>query len=619
MTNYLFLPQPQKLTYTGSTFTLPEDGLIALNGPDVQALWFTAVYLQDALLENALVEYELVGGTAVPLEQTACRLSVIPGSVAHEQGYELTIVNGRLDILANNPTGLFYGVQTAIQLLEQAGRTLPTLRLSDWPDFPNRGVMLDISRDKVPSMDTLYDLIDLLASWKINQLQLYTEHTFAYRRHPIVWQNASPITAEEIILLDGYCRDRHIELAPNQNTFGHMHRWLTHPPYAHLAEKIDGAQTPWNYYNPEPFSLSPAVPESIDLVRDLLDELLPNFRSRQVNIGGDETYDVGQGLSKALVEEKGKGRVYLDHLLKIYREVKSRGRTMQFWGDIIMEHPELVADLPHDVIALEWGYEAWHPFDEHGRLFAESGIPFYVCTGTSSWNTIGGRTNNAIGNLQNGAANGRQHGAIGYLITDWGDNGHWQPLPVSFLGYAVGAALSWADEANRTLDIPAALSQFAFRDEAGLMGQLAYDLGNIYEITQIPAFNGTCYAYSMLYDLANLATPENAAHIESLHAAVTAVDHILAQLEQTNSQRDDADLLIAEFTWAAQMIQHGCRRLIWALGKVNGPEDTALRQRLAAEAPDLITTYEAIWHGRNRPGGFAESVARMHKMQEIYA
>ena len=88
--------------------------------------------------------------------------------------------------------------------------------------------MLDISRNRVPTMQTLLELVDLLASWKINQLQLYTEHTFAYRNHPIVWADASPMTGEEILALDAYCRERFIELVPNQNSYGHMTPWLIH-------------------------------------------------------------------------------------------------------------------------------------------------------------------------------------------------------------------------------------------------------------------------------------------------------------------------------------------------------------------------------------------------------
>ena len=268
---------------------------------------------------------------------------------------------------------------TLTQILDQCGGDLPTLRVTDWPDFPNRGLMLDISRDKVPTMETLYALVDLLASWKINQLQLYTEHTFAYQNHPEVWADASPMTGEEILALDAYCQARFVELVPNQNSFGHMHRWFEHERYLPLAEAPEGSMTPWGFFYEGPFSLAPTEPASLELVRELFDELLPHFSSPQFNVGCDETFDVGQGRSKEVVEEKGEGRVYLDFLLKIYREVKARRRTMQFWGDIIVHHPDLVAELPRDCIALEWGYDAQHPFNEHGAIFANSGIPFYVC------------------------------------------------------------------------------------------------------------------------------------------------------------------------------------------------------------------------------------------------
>jgi hexosaminidase len=92
--------------------------------------------------------------------------------------------------------------------------------------------MLDISRSKVPTLATLRDLAGRLASWKINQLQLYMEHTFPYTGHEDVWRDASPISPDEILSLDAYCRERHIELVPNQNTLGHFERWLRHGRYS---------------------------------------------------------------------------------------------------------------------------------------------------------------------------------------------------------------------------------------------------------------------------------------------------------------------------------------------------------------------------------------------------
>jgi hypothetical protein len=473
--------------------------------------------------------------------------------------------------------------------------------------------MLDISRDKVPTTETLYGLVDLLASWKINQLQLYTEHTFAYQDHRDVWKHASPMTAEQIRALDDYCRERYVELVPNQSSFGHMRRWLVHDRYRHLAECPQGCDTEWGRFD-HPFSLCPGDPGSLELLRGLYDELLPNFSSGQFNVGCDETVDLGQGRSKRQVEEVGVGRVYLDFLLSIYREVKARGRTMQFWGDIILNHPELATELPCDLIALEWGYEADHPFSERGAVFARSGVPFYVCPGTSSWNTVAGRTHNALGNLRNAARNGLDSGAIGYLITDWGDNGHWQPLPVSFLGFGYGAAVSWAYEANRDLDVAEAINAHAFRDAGGVMGQLAHDLGDVHRGIGIRSPNST-----ILFRILQAPPEVIAGHLasgpedlaERLGATLTWIDAIGARLPGTAMRRPDAELIRQECAWAAAMLLHACRRWLWVMGEA-GVEG------LAADASHLLDEHRAIWHARSRPGGFEDSLARLRRMASAY-
>src|SRR5260370_11247177 len=102
--------------------------------------------------------------------------------------------------------GLFYAPATLAQLARLNNGSLPAGTISDHPDLAVRGVMLDVSRDKVPTMQTLRDLIDRLASWKVNQVQLYSEHTFAYQDPSDVHAAASPYTAEEIRELHAFCR-----------------------------------------------------------------------------------------------------------------------------------------------------------------------------------------------------------------------------------------------------------------------------------------------------------------------------------------------------------------------------------------------------------------------------
>ena len=121
---------------------------------------------------------------------------------------------------------------------------------------------------------------------------------------------------------------------------------------------------------------------------------------------------------------------------------------MMFWGDIILHHPELIKKLPKDVIALNWGYEANHPFEKETAILAKSKVPFYVCPGTATWMTLLGRHDTAFANLRLAAEAGRKNDAIGYLNTDWGDGGHPQPLAISWPLYAIGAANARADKAR---------------------------------------------------------------------------------------------------------------------------------------------------------------------------
>ncbi len=620
MPDIILAPTPQRVRFSDASFTLTP-GLLAINAPAPNGLLFTARQLQQAVAADAGVHLDIVAGDPAP-DQARITLNIAAHASRHPQGYELAIDGSGVHIVASAPAGIFYGVQTLRQILMQTGADLPGLLISDWPDFPNRGVLLDISRDRVPTMETLYDLIDLLASLKINQFQLYTEHAFAYRNHAIVWEKASPMTGEEILSLDAYCRDRFIELVPNQNTFGHMTRWLIHEPYAHLAEAPEGWTAPWGQRYDEPFTLTP-TDESLALVRELLDELLPHFSSRQVNVNADETFDLGQGVSKERVAQEGVGRVYLDFLMKIYREVKARERTMQFWGDIIVQHPDLAPELPRDAIALEWGYEANHPFDAHGAIFASSGVPFYVCPGTSSWRTLAGRTDNAIANLRNAAENGLKHGAVGYLNTDWGDEGHWQPLPVSYLGFLMGAVEAWNHESGQQLDVTAALNRFVFRDEADVMGQLVYDLGNIYQSLDVLFPNSSIFFNVLQTDADTLAKtgvgPGEGFSREQCNEALAAISDIVAPLAQARMQRPDAVLIQREFHWVAGMLWHACRRIVWVNSRRAGQEDVELRRTLAEEMDGLIAAYRELWLARSRPGGFEDSVARLEKLRKEYA
>jgi hypothetical protein len=526
-------------------------------------------------------------------------VATVRDPVLPAQGYRLRVGPDGVELAASDDAGWFYGRATLAQLQAQCEASLPACEIVDAPDFATRGVMLDISRDKVPTMATLLALVDDLAAWKVNHLELYTEHTFAYRNHREVWAQASPMIAEEIRTLDAYCRERFIELVPNQNSLGHFHRWLDHPRYRHLAECPDGFDVPKVKKRDGPWSLAPTHPGTLTLLAELYAELLPNFTSRKLNVGCDEPFDLGLGHSQTACQDRGKGRVYVDFLVGVHELCARHGRTMEYWADVVNEHPELIPELPRDAIALEWGYDVGHPFADHCARLAAAGISYYVCPGTSSWNTIAGRTDNCLANLRSATREGHAHGATGVLNTDWGDGGHWQYLPVSYLGFAAGAALAWSGAANREADLVTALDRHVFRDRAGVMGRLVFDLGNAYQQVGVPRFNG-----SPLFDL--LRAPAEAPLPAGVTPAALArtrayVEAVIEPLARARMDRSDAALITAELANAARMLLLACA--------AGAPPTSAAPARLDRAA--VVAEHQRLWLARNRPGGFDDSVRRL--------
>lgn len=540
-------------------------------------------------------------------------IAIDPARAPEPQGYTIDLAAGDagavLSVAAHDEAGLFYAAQTLRQLagLSHERGAVPLCHIADAPDFPNRGLMLDVARDKVPTMETLYGIVDHMASWKYNQLQLYTEHTFAYAGHETVWKDASPMTPEQVRALDAYCHDRYIQLVPNQNSFGHMRRWLSHPEYAGLAEVPGGAD------------LCPVDPGSIALLRSMYASLLPNFSSPYVNVGCDETGSLGKGRSKEAAARRGKGRVYLDFLMKIREAASEQGKSMQFWADIINNHPELIPELPKDMVAMEWGYEADHPYAEHTRRFRDNRVRFYVVPGTSSWNSFLGRTDNALANMRNAAENGIANGGEGFLLTDWGDGGHWQFLPVSYLPFVYGAGVSWCYTANRDMDTAEMADRYAFFDAARVMGAAARDLGNAHLQSGMEFGNNTIY-YRLLQR--RLEKPLNTEGFERLKAedldqTAATIDAVLARLDGADLQCPDAELIEAEFRMDAALAQFSCRlgaaRIRAGRGTASGLP-RAQRLELAAELEPLIPAYRELWLARNRPGGLQDSAGRLEEI-----
>ena len=444
--------------------------------------------------------------------------------------------------------------------------------------FEKRGYMLDVSRDKVPAMATLKQIVDLLKVFNYNQFQLYTEHTFRYSKHEAVWKDASPLTPAEIRELDLYCRMNDIELVPNQNSFGHLERWLKLPEYNHLAAMPKGgAVTPWGTVKKEPTTLNPALPESLEFLAGLYDELLPCFLSNLFNVGCDETFEIGDP------------ETYLGFLLKVCELVRARGHRPMFWGDIILKHPEMVERLPKDLIALDWGYEGNHPFDTETAKFRAAGLEFYVCPGTSSWNSLAGRVENMRENMAAAESAGRRNGARGFLVTDWGDGGHWQPLAASLPGLVLGGWFADHGAKANKMDLEEALDT--------VMG--------------VP-LGGTLLRLGTLYLRGG-----------ALRANASELFRILANDRGYSRHPNLTDSVLAEISAVAEGCRHAAAAFtsptLYGPGAVWAEEivfmanliDAACHRRDDRRLKALREEHRRVWLLRNRPGGLEDSLAKL--------
>lgn len=527
------------------------------------------------------------------------------------ESYQLKCNSNGITLNAKSDSGIFYGLMTLQQILEQTGNVIPFFTILDEPDFKHRGVMLDISRCKVPSMKTLLQLIDQFSCMKLNQLQLYTEHTFEFVNHNLVWSNSSPITASETLEIQDYCRARFIELVPSLNSFGHFERWLRYPEYHSYAECPDGFTHPFSNQHLEYGSTLKPNRQSLNLLAELYDEYLPLFESGYFNIGGDEPWELGQGWSKKKCNQLGTTNVYIDFLTRIKKLVDTRGRKMMFWSDIVLKEPDSLKRLSRDLVALNWGYQANHPFRKECEQVARQKIPFYVCPGTSSWNSITGRISNATGNLGNAARNGLKYGADGYLITDWGDNGHHQYLPISYPGFLMGACQSWNVRASNNLDLADGLNRIFFKESSPLTATLLIELGQVLELAPSKIRNASIFNRLLFWGMQHEPAVIKSIPDYQFELCESTLGDIRSRVAAVNPTVD-GELVKAEMLNAIDMATHGIHRLQYT--RRAGPGRTQYsREYLREKLSKIIGNHEQLWLARNRPGGLRESSGHLYE------
>ncbi|MBR2339534.1 MAG: family 20 glycosylhydrolase [Clostridia bacterium] len=407
------MPSPRKIEYGANYISLSKSYSVKCPFDYPRALKYLNTFIvSDTKAENAVIFAR-------------------DGKMEDEE-YSLKF-DGDITVTSNGERGAHLALTTLKQIVAE-GETNVSF-ISDKPKVKLRGYMLDVSRGRLPKVERLHEIVDIIADMKYNHFELYIDtRVFEYAHFKKYCENC--LTPADIISLREHCKDRFVDLCPNQNGFGHMAGWLGLDEFRHLGiSREDGKPKD---------TLNPLLPEAVEHAKALYADTLPLFESEYANVGMDEPFSLGKGETKEECDRRGKGEVYVEYLNKILSFVKEEyGKTPMFWDDHVMAHPDSIPKIYKDSIALVWGYEQEWPQMERCRLLAEQGRRFIVCPSTANFNSITGRFNNAQYNIDGAVRSCLCFGGEGVIVTDWGDGGHPQCFAMSLMPLAFAASCMW--------------------------------------------------------------------------------------------------------------------------------------------------------------------------------
>ncbi|MEG1389699.1 MAG: family 20 glycosylhydrolase [Angelakisella sp.] len=517
------LPKPQSITSHNGHFTLKNGLRILLCGSICEQEYHYASILLEAVKEKLGVQLEVAA--SIPQNQPSIRFK--KSTVTRAGEYSLVIAENGIVIASSDGEGLLYGIQTLRQIMMQSGAVLPCMEIADYPIIPNRGFFHDVTRGQVSTLEMLKRLADKMSFYKLNQLQLYIEHSFRLDGFSEMWRDDDPLTPQEILELDRYCKDIHIELIPSIASFGHFYKALRTKTYEALCELENPRETPFSFIDRmHHHTLDVSNPDAFAMVEKMISQFAPLFSSQKFNIGADETFDLGKGKNARRAEEEGVGSLYVDFLCKLVECVRAAGKEPMFWGDIILKHPEYIEKLPQDITCLNWDYSDHVP-EQNVRLISESGIAQYCCPGVSSWNQFINTFEYAYQNIEQMCRYAKKYGAVGILNTNWGDYANVNLPETSIPGLICGAALSWGDTMHFD-ELCKAIGEIEYGDRTGTIMELLCRLSHcqIYEWGHVVKF------MEQDYTTVKKTKTEVQGYFDSLNSdALVETDRLLDTLE----------------------------------------------------------------------------------------
>jgi len=435
------LPAPQQIQYGTGRLPIPGLEIGFASSPTPQDR-FAAAELASSLMSRTQVAVHVSEGKAhqrmIVLTRTGSGADFPqPGEQAgpdSREAYAVNVTSEGAEIRANSSAGLFCGVQTLLQLAEGSGAeaTFPEVEIRDWPSLPYRGIMMDMSHGPLPTENEVKRQIDFLAQWKANQYYFYSEASIELKGYSVLNDDAR-FSQEKVRRIVAYARERHIDVVPCVELYGHLHDLLRVERYADLGALPHGRE------------LDPRNPHVATLLDDWIGQLTDIFPSGFFHVGMDETWEISRA---AAAKDTSPDQLYIEQLQRVAELVRQHGKTMLVWSDMLAKYPSLISKIPPGTIVVPWGYDAT-VYEPYWAPFASLPMPKIIATGVSIWNSIAPDFDVTFSNIDSFLAAGRAHAILGLINTIWTDDILVLMRP-AFPGIAYGAAAAWQrDAVNR--------------------------------------------------------------------------------------------------------------------------------------------------------------------------
>lgn len=443
---YSIIPTPQWAELTSNNILIDES-------------WQLISKVRDDISVTELIQYveKFHGLTFKGNSSKKIILIVEPGAVKgstdselNKQGYHLKITPEEVQVTGNSKAGLFYGVQSLLQLFKKAGPgqlLLPEGEIRDWPNLQLRIIHWD-TKNHLDRISSLKEYIDRLARVKINMVSFEIWDKFKFPTDPdiAVREGFTPAQLQDLV---NYGLERHIQIVPNIQAPAHMQWVLRLPKYAHL--RADGSDYQACMCDPETYKLI------FSLYQDIIDATkgVDYFHAST-----DEVYYAGICKKCAHYNPENRSLAFVDFVNKAHNYLAKQNRRMIFWGEwpLAPEHIKLLpADVIEGVLGSSYFVGRIQPITEESYITEENhrGIRQLIYTAQTASlapvNFSGGGRGQSMENLYKWFTMKSKRGnPIGSFGAGWDDLGPHSEL--YWLGWSAVAAFSWNSDSPKNME-----------------------------------------------------------------------------------------------------------------------------------------------------------------------